>query len=465
MAKARQRKSKEARRAHHAKHRTVVPLFEHLADIAENRRPMPDSDAKFQHYIPQLHLRGFSANPRPAKNALIWRLDKATGEIEEKRVARVGGDRGFNRVKGADDKSTNFVEAWLGIVEHHAAPAIERLLTSPARLRFPDRITIAFYLAMQEMRTPHGLANIKNASDTVFDAHVALWTHDPDMFAELCRDAGVTETSDAVERVRELMQQPGYIQLADDRGHAFDLAMSIVEDLTNAIGPKTWTLLQGDSPLVVADHPISHVETETPLYPWIEPTWSSSPTVRSFIPLTSQSMLQLSHPGRRNERDYGTGRLTDAETAVANLRGYGWATRYVFAAARATLEQLHSIARSAPEAVPRASRQFQVITADERAFLPSEPNQQPSAWPAHVPRRGKDGSVEWCRYRVVAHDQPDEIRAAVEWSLNAEQRLHPGERPDLILGASEDLELLRAAASRRASERRSRNADKERDAA
>ena len=448
MANARQRKRQHSRRAHHATHRTVVPLFEHLTDIIEGRRSMPESQAVYQHYVPQLHLRGFSANPRPAKNALTWRLDKTTGLIEEKRVARVGGDKKFNRVKDPDDKYTNAVEAWLGIVEHHAAPALERLGASTTRPSYPDRITTAFYLALQEARTPHGLRTVETTSDMVMDAHLALWTHDEEMFADICRDAGIDESQEVIEDLRLRMSEPGYIKMADARTHAFNLAISIAGDLTNVIAPMTWTVARSSEPLVVGDHPITHFDPEPPMYPWTEPTWSSSHTAESYIPLNSTTMLKMTHPRHRNERDFAVSGLSPDEVADMNLRSYGWATRYVFAEDRVTLEQLHQRAQADLSAVPRASRQFQVITADERAFLPSEPNVQPPGWPKHVPRVGQNGRVERCRYRVVPHDRPDEIREATEWALKAERRLHPGARPSLQMGGREDIELLHAAARR-----------------
>jgi Protein of unknown function (DUF4238) len=287
MATARQQKRKASRRAHHGGHRTVVPLFEHLDDIADGRRPMPQSDAVYQHYVPQLHLRGFSPNPRPAKNALIWRLDKETGVIEQKRVARVGGDERFNRVKGPDDKYTNVMEAWLGVVEHHAAPALERLAVATSRPSYPDRITLAFYLAMQEMRTPHGLGGVETTQDMVMDAHLATWTHDRAMFAEMCRDAGIDEPPDVIERLRENLRTPGYIKMVDPRTHAFNTATSIAGDIMNVISPMSWTVVRSDVPLVVGDHPISHHDPEPPRYPWTEPTWSSSPTAESYFPMNT----------------------------------------------------------------------------------------------------------------------------------------------------------------------------------
>lgn len=448
MANARQRKRKQSQRAHHRTHRTVIPLFQHLEDIAEGRREMPGSDAVYQHYVPQLHLRGFSPNPRPPKNALIWQLDKATGVIEQKRVARVGGDKRFNRVKGPDDKYTNAVEAWLSIVEFHAAPALERLGASTTPPSYPDRITTAFYLALQEARTPHGLRNVETTSDMVMDAHLALWTHDEEMFADICRDAGIKETPEVVEDLRRRMSEPGYIKMADARTHAFNVAISIAGDLTNVIAPMTWTLAHTNEPLVVGDHPITHYDPEPPMYPWTEPTWRSAPSAESYIPFNSTTMLKMTHPHRRGERDFTVADLSADEAAELNLRSYGWATQFVFAEDHATLERVHERAQADPDAVPRASRQFQIITADERAFLPSEPNEQPPGWPTHVPRVGQNGQVERCRYRVVPHDQPEEIRAATEWSLKAERRLHPGARPSLQMGGSEDIALLHAAATK-----------------
>jgi Protein of unknown function (DUF4238) len=442
MANARQRRRKHSRRAHHATHRTVVPLFEHLADIVDGRRAMPESDAVYQHYVPQLHLRGFSPNPRPARNALIWRLDKETGVIDKRRVARVGGDKRFNRVKGPDDKYTNAIEAWLSIVEKYAAESLQRLLASTARPSYPDRITLAFYLAMQGMRTPHGLGSIETTSDMVMDAHLALWTHDPAMFADICRDAGIDEPPEVVERLRENMSTPGYIKMTDARTQALNLAISIAGDVMNVIGPMTWTVLRSAAPLVVGDHPITHADSQPPRYPWSEPTWASSPTAESYIPLNTKTVLKMTHPQTRKEPDFAADDLSDDEAAAQNLRSYGWATRYLFAEARVTLERLHARAQANPEAVPRASRHWQVITADERAFLPSEPNEQPPGWPKHVPRVGQNGRIELCRYKVVAHDDPAAIRLATEWSLKAERRLHPGARPSLVMSDREDIALI-----------------------
>jgi hypothetical protein len=47
-----------------------------------------------------------------------------------------------------------------------------------------------------------------------------------------------------------------------------------------------------------------------------------------------------------------------------------------------------------------------------------------------------------CRYKVAQFDDAEGIRAATEWSLNAERRLHPGAKPSLVMSSREDMELL-----------------------
>ena len=398
---------------------------------------MPESDAVYQHYVPQLHLRGFSSNPRPAKNALISVLDKDQGSIDEKRVARVAGEKQFNRVKGPDDRYTNSVEAWLGIVEHHAAPALERLISSGERPNKADRTTIAFYLALQSERTPLGLSAVQRVSDLVLEANLALWTDDRDAFAEMSRNAGIDEPAEEIEALRQRLSKPGYVELADKRTRALGLAMAITGKMSNIIAPQTWTLLHSEVPLLVGDHPTTHHDPEPPFHPWTEPAWSSSPTVESFIPLTSHVALKMTHPHRRTENDFDTGELTEAEAYEANLRGFGWSTRYVFAEEQKTLEEVLHRAQRDPGSVPQASHQHQVITADDRAFFPSEPNDQPQAWPKLLPRRGPGGEIELHRYRVVRNDRPEDVRAAVEWALEHEKRLHPGQRPQLDVGGPE----------------------------
>ncbi|MGO9899661.1 MAG: hypothetical protein ACLP0J_08190 [Solirubrobacteraceae bacterium] len=101
----------------------------------------------------------------------------------------------------------------------------------------------------------------------------------------------------------------------------------------------------------------------------------------------------------RRELDFASAELSAEAAGRFNLRSYGWSTRFVFAEELATLDDLCSRAQADPGGVPRASYQYQVITADARAFRWNEPNEHPDGWPTHVERLGSHGEIEICRYR------------------------------------------------------------------
>jgi hypothetical protein len=445
MASARQKRRTLDRRRHHRGHHTIVPLFEQLADIAEGKRSMPETDAKYHHYVPQFHLRGFSVGTEAkSKNARIWQLDKLTGEIVERKIERVGGEPGFNRAVGPDGRSTNAIEAWLSIVEHHAAHSIREVLSAVKRPKYPDRVTLAFYIAIQELRTPDGLSRVQAASDFVMNAYVATWARTERSTAEMAREAGVDVEPEQISRIREILREPGAVRMNDPRTHALGIVLESAADLMNVISSMTWDIVTSEAALVIGDQPVIHHDAEPPVRPWIEPTWHSSTTSEGWLPLTSHLALKMTNPRARGERDFRRSDLAAEDAMAANLRSYGWATRYVFAESADLLRDLHAAASRDPTSVPRPSRPVHVITADRRAFPPSEPNVQPEGWPKFVPRIGQDGSIEWCRYRVVRHDDPQAIRDAVEWSLRAEQKLHPGARPRIELNSPRDIALMMA---------------------
>lgn len=426
---------------HHGQHQLRVPLFDHIQDIAEGRRSDPQADAKFQHYVPQLHLRGFSPNPRPARNARIWQLDKEQGLTSQRRVARTGGETRFNRVLGPDNESTDILEAWFGLVETHAAPSLERLIRTRTAPSLADRLTISFYLALQEARTPHGLAAITTLSDMVLDTHLGVWTRNPNSFAELVADAGLDEHPDVIEEARGLMRRPGSVKMkpADARTEAFRVAFESAADRSDVIVPMEWSLLQSDEALLVGDHPITHHDAEVPDHPWREPGWLSTLTSETVIPLTTHLALKMVPRTRGGKRRLDVVQLRSADAHVLNLRTYGWATRFVFAEDENTLLRVKAAAEAAPHAVPRPALHHEVFTADERAFGPLEPNVQADGWPSHLARPDGHGGWVTCRYRVARADRPDEVRAAAVWSVRAEQRLHPGQTPELRFGPGDAL--------------------------
>jgi hypothetical protein len=424
MASRRQRTRHQARRHHHATQTFTVPLIEHLRDIAKGRRSMPSSSTWYQHYLPQAHLRAFSPNPTPRQKARIWQLDKESGEAESRLIARTGGAGRFYSVHDADDKPSNEVEAWLSIVESHAGPALQRLRERRAQPDKADRVTLAFYIAVQEVRTPYGLTFMQRLEQWMLEAHVGVWTLDPHGFKKLAAEAGLDESAEHIEAARRDLRDAS-VRSQDPKLSALSAVLSAASDIAAEVCGLSWQLLESAQPLVCGDHPISHHDPVPPDLPWTHPAWQSTRASESFIPLGPHTGLMMT-PGKR---PFIRRTLSEAEAHDLNIQSYGWAMRQVHASDERTLNSVHAAVEQHPAGVPSPGHRYQAILADERAFLPWEPNEQPEGWPSHLLRPDGRGGWQRCRYRVARQDRPKEVRAAAEWSTRAEQRLHPGERP------------------------------------
>lgn len=115
------------------------PLYREMAAHA-NGGDVPDSAAKRHHFIPRFLLREF-ASERDSRH-LIFQLEKRTGQPRKVTVDAAASRHRFYAIDDEDGTTHNRVEAYLALVESHAAPAVRRLLNDPAVLRRTDAATI-----------------------------------------------------------------------------------------------------------------------------------------------------------------------------------------------------------------------------------------------------------------------------------------------------------------------------------
>jgi hypothetical protein len=334
-------------------------------------------------------------------------------------VERAGGGQYFNRVTSKEEEQSDAVEGWLSVVESYAGPALRRLVETQAAPDKADRFTIAFYVALLGARTPHALQGAQAMSSMFLDLHWGVWSHDSEWFAKLCRDAGVGESAEQIEELRQRMKAPGSVSYADPRSEAFRTAISTAGHVAGLGMAMHWTLRLSETPLVVGDHPVTHYHRERPRFPWTEPTWVSTPTSVTTVPLTTHVALELT-PGPRK---FDVAELDRDEAALLNLRSYGWASRFVFGESQEALDELRHAAEQDPSAVPRASRLHQVVLAPDAGFRLHEEDEHPADWPSRVWVPNQRGEMELCRYRVVSGDNPEEMRAAAEWAARAVKRV------------------------------------------
>src|SRR5437763_7743800 len=138
------------------------PLMAELAEIGESGDLSQfDSEAKRQHFVPQLVLRGFSADGNT-----LFQLDLKSGGIIQTDVASAASRR-YLYAAWENGQRNNRIEGFFSHVESHAGPALRRLLENPPALSDGDRATLSYFFAVQTQRTPSAAALITSAANAL----------------------------------------------------------------------------------------------------------------------------------------------------------------------------------------------------------------------------------------------------------------------------------------------------------
>ena len=109
---------------------------------------------------------------------------------------------------------SNRNEGYLALVEEHAAPALRHLLDDPASLSRGERATIAYFMALQTMRTPAAAAQITAVANAALQTWASEHYSDREAFAARHREFfGEESTQSEVEAFR----QESLAQIRDGR--------------------------------------------------------------------------------------------------------------------------------------------------------------------------------------------------------------------------------------------------------
>jgi hypothetical protein len=100
-----------------------------LWEIGARRRPFPQSDAKRHHIVPQFLLANF-AEP-PTKEGRLYAVDRSTGANHPVSVKNAANRHRFYAVETTEAGKDNRIEAFLALIEDHAAGSLRRLLEGP----------------------------------------------------------------------------------------------------------------------------------------------------------------------------------------------------------------------------------------------------------------------------------------------------------------------------------------------
>lgn len=288
--------------------------------------------AKRQHFLPQFLLRGFvhvhSGKDRVSQMETTSR--RAPRRVD---IRTAASRRRLYTVLDEDGRPSNRNEGYLELVETHAAPALRHLIEDSASLSPGERATIAFFVALQTMRTPAAAEDITTIANAAFQIAGSELCSDRRAFADRYRnffDDGATEAQIDQFRLKTLEQiQDGRLRLSGRGGAAFARGFQHAIGIVPMLFAFDWTLLRAaGGGLITSDRGYA-IHDSTPPYPWAPQGVLSSENSETTLPLSDTHCLVMRPVPAAS--GLSVREISPAHVETLNLRIYGWADKYVFA--------------------------------------------------------------------------------------------------------------------------------------
>jgi hypothetical protein len=371
-----------------------------LRQIAEGKKPFPDSAARRHHFVPAFSLAQF-ANPPGGRKGRLFQLDVRTGKPQ-----RTSPDDAAFEIDlysyGPPEERNNRMEVFLSIVEKHAARCLAKLRDDPGSLSPQDRETIAYFLGFQEARTPAGLLRRERMSQTVFELTTGMELATPEGFrAEYERRIGADQSEEEIEQLRLRMRKQlegGQVRHQEPKVASIKLILESAHEMARVIYGLDWVVLEAEgAEFVTSDRPVSMADPSPP-HPWTGNGWASSPNACSFYPLTPSKGLLL----KQGDCGIEIARSRPDQVRRLNLLTYGWAAQRIFGASQATVTHVRKQAKRYPRDIqrPRAAKQVILEPAD-----PNDPTVGQEyvrrGWPRGFTVKDDDGIDRFMTYTVV----------------------------------------------------------------
>jgi len=314
-----------------------------MHDIGAGLRTWPKNmDKKRQHFVARFVLANFASGEATGKKRIV-QLDKTRGEPRHVLPEEAASRRRFYAVESEESPHDNRIEDFLSLVEGYAAEPIRTLLERPTELSEADRTTIALLLALQERRTPYGIAEAGAAAERFGRESLAALALDPEAFGERWRelsDDGKGPVDVEAARLEVLaIATEGRLHLDSQREQGLLAMMEGWLAAAEILDLMHWHLLRPASgrEFIQNDQGVARLDSSTTFTaPEVTPQW--------LFPLAPDACLMV-REGSRALSFHGS---TDAGTTDINLRIYGWAERFVFGRTQAAVTETRTAAEECP---------------------------------------------------------------------------------------------------------------------
>ena len=360
--------------------------------------------AKRHHFLPQFLLRGF-AHQRNGKDCLFQIETTSRRAPLRVNVRTAASRRRLYTALDEEGQPSNRNEGYLALVETHAAPALRRLVEEPGSLSPGERATIAFFVALQTMRTPAAAEDVTKLANAALQTAASELSSDRRAFADRHReffDDGATAAEIEQFRLRTLEQiREGRIRVSGEGGAAFGLGFEHAVENAPMLFAFDWTLLQAsEGGLITSDRGYA-IHDPTPPYPWAGQGPVSSENSETTLPLSDTHCLVMRPVPAASGLTMRE--ISKSEVENLNLRMYGWADTYVFAKTQSALDAVRAASRRRPANVirPRPLCQVALLEPDPADDSLANANLR-RGWPAQL--RNERGELR--DYIVIPIDEP-----------------------------------------------------------
>ncbi len=377
-----------------------------MRQLMETGRPFPDSAARRHHFVPAFALARF-ADPPGSRKGWLTQLDVRSGSPQRTRPDDAAFEIDLYTYENRRGELSNTVEAFFSIVEKHASKALEVLRERPHELTTQQRETIAYFLVLQESRTPGGLARSERVRQAAFELRAGADLATLEGFQATQALAAKEENSpEDSEKIRRRMQRQlleGRVGYEAARTGALSQIIDGIHDLAGEVYSLDWTVLTAtEDEFITSDRPVSMVDL-TPEFPWSGNAWKSSDGAISFYPLSPSKGLFMT-PGACELSVAASDR---ARVRRLNLMTYGWAERFIFGTSQATVTRVKRQARQYPADVARRKSNKQVLLVPAEHHDPSIAAEYVRrGWPKGFYVEDDDGKKRLMSYVVVDLDGP-----------------------------------------------------------
>jgi hypothetical protein len=395
----------------------ITTAFASMVETNDFSR-LEGAEAKRHHFVSQFLLRGFAQ--KQDDKAFLFQMEAGSRRAPMRVDVRTAASRHrYYSVPDENGELSNRNEGYLALIETHAAPALRHLLDDPASLTMGERATIAFFIALQTMRTPAAEQQTTTVANAAFQNWASEFYSDRAAYAKRHREQfGAAATDQEVEAFR----RESLAQIRDGRLKLSGRSVAIATGLAHAVNnvPSLiefhWTLLRGpQGGFVTSDRGYS-IHDPAPRFPWSFQALLSSELTETAVPISDRACLVMRPTPMGCQLDARDATRQEVETI--NLRTLGWADRYVFGRTQQTLVDVRLASRQRPEQVIRPRPFVQVVALepdpDDRSLVEANLRR---GWPGQL--INDEGQLR--DYVVIECDRPQpKLREMIE--RLAEQR-------------------------------------------